>query len=513
MDKDKIRFMVYRLPDINNRNYHAALEKFQSRLNSTQGRLALGVQIGGSGTKLLIRTADGQTLETELGLKDKFDKSKTPIDKQNEVREMFIAIMHAKQMFIDVASTLEQEVIPMVDSICGFPLTKTQVNPESPDAEIIKGEHYLRNLDHGQTILSGITNAEINTMPAGTTDNPSSHNRIYNFEALSRHAAQANPKLNFDFSYSDDTKNTTTINSSIKPNPGNKVQIQSTTTNDTVLVARSIADKIQTGENTVGIVVGSGFNIGYCENYQGNGKFAEIRNTEIGGSNNTSDVFLSLSDEPFLNEARSLNDANLEKLLACSESGKEGLEARFEHLTAIVNSNNNDAISSATKTINFYLDKAYSNDQGITIGSIKTEMPKIKAEIQKTGSYRNTFLHILKNGSPDAQLIVKALFVMQINAITKVLSSKNMFPLISNPKTTKIAITGSWGGILIGALDKGAEIFATLLNDKLKAKTGYTRSQYTAGDITLYGKNDYDGMVHMLDNALIQAKAAMARNT
>ncbi len=481
--------MLSSLPPAN--NYKAQLKEFQTKLGGVQGPIALGTKIGGSGTDLLIRTGDGQTSVTELKLKDKSEK---------EVREMFLAIAHAKQIFVDVASTLEQEVIPMVDSVCGFPLTNDLRNPESPETTAVEGEHYLRNLNRGQTILSGITAPELNIFPAGTPTNSASHNRVYNFAALNRCATEANQELGFDFHYSDDTGKTRTTTALGNQNPKTKVQIQAMSTNDTVLVARSAANKLQKGENCVGIVAGSGFNIGYCENYLGDDQFAEVVNTEIGES-----AAIGFQ-HPFLDDVISGDGASLEKLLACKEKGKGGLEARFEHIARIAGNADHAAKETAAKTINSYLNQSYETETNFTSQDLEKAVSDLRTTITRKG-YRNALIDTLGNRHQlEAQKLAKALFILQIDLLTTVLSSKRMQPTMTNPKTSKIALTGSWAANIIKALPQGTDIFTKLLNAKLKKGKPFSSS-----DIILRESLEYDGMINQLDSALVPIKAAMAR--
>jgi len=503
--------------------YARKLNEFEQTLKEKlQGnkRAALGVKIGGSGANIIAKLDDGSLVETGFKLNKKpeaKDQTAESLEKQqNEVRDMFLAIAKVKEIFITAANNVGQNILPMIDSICGFPLSGKTPNPEIADTRLrdndgfySPGDHYLRNLDHGSTIA--LDGPEYETMPPGSLDNPSDHNRVYNFLELTNSAAKtALGSKKYNIVYRDDLRQTAT------PNHPDTITISQNTTNDTVLVASSSASLagedaksgVQLGENAVGLVCGTGFNIGYCEDYQGDSKFAKVSNTEIGATQVKAETnkLVTTLDAP--------GEQNLEKLLASSNVLEDGLSGRFNRLEKQLNATDSSKAKQSLDTLNEALASTNLNlgvTKPLTVENAKIGVTAIRKLLAKQKreepSYREAFEQALKLTSPNpAELIARAFVALQLEQISDILSSGKIGDLMKDDKTTRLGLTGSWIVNPIEALPNGKAFFLNILNRKLGRK-----KPLVAQNLVLFSEKDKDGMINMLDSSLLQAKAAMAR--
>ncbi len=512
------------LPAVQTSHFKTQLAAFKTSLEGLKSKdvktIALGVQVGGSGTRLVLRSHDtnGNNNEnipvTQLKL-----ETKSP----DEIRDLFIAVAHAKQMFINLAKDLGQTVLPIIDSICGFPLSAKSPNPDITNKTRREngksyelGEHFLANLNRGPTTSRTEALSKNVIMPAGSVYDEDENNRVVNFLNLTKSAASSIQGLAFNISYRDD------INHQAKPIGDSEVNptitINQSVTNDTVLVASSAASHIdenshnrftvKPGENVVGLVCGTGFNIGFCKNREEGNGFTEVENTEIGHTKDTIDSYLTPLD-PTGTKALSL-----EKLLASSKDG-EGIRGRFNRLAEQM-TNPSDLSQKSINTLNQALKNTGLNQHNcdpltvnnVTIG-VRAIQELIVEQVRqgKPPSYRDAFTAALKLQSHNpAELLARAFTALQFDQITQVLSTGNTGKIMRDDKTTRLALTGSWIVNLIDSLPNGKTIFLDVLNKKLNRKTPLTTEQ-----LVLFKDKDCDGMNNALDNSLIQARAAMAR--
>jgi hypothetical protein len=353
-------------------------------------------------------------------------------------------------------------------------------------------------------------------MPAGSHEKPEENNHVVNFLNLTNSAASSIPGLAFNISYRDDINPQAKLISGSEASP--TITINQSVTNDTVLVASSAASHVddvshnrltvKPGENVVGLVCGTGFNIGYCKSREENNGFSEIVNTEIGHTKDTIDSYLTPLD-PAKNP-----DLSLEKLLASSKDN-EGIRGRFNNLVVQIN-RSSSLLQNSIDTLNQALKNTGLNQHAqnpLTVNNVAIGVRSIQELIAEQGkqrkppSYRDAFTAALQSSSPyPAELLARAFTALQFDQITQVLSTGNTGNIMRDDKTTRLALTGSWVVNLIDSLPNGKTIFLGILNKKLNRTNPLTTEQ-----LVLFKDKDCDGMSNALDNAIIQAKAAMAR--
>jgi hypothetical protein len=72
--------------------------------------------------------------------------------------------------------------------------------------------------------------------------------------------------------------------SEFSTNPSGSFTINMTTMNDTNSLAFQLGDQLNSGDTVIGLVGGTGFNVGVNKNYNGEGRFESISNLEAGGT-------------------------------------------------------------------------------------------------------------------------------------------------------------------------------------------------------------------------------------
>jgi hypothetical protein len=199
----------------------------------------------------------------------------------------------------------------------------------------------------------------------------------------------------------------------------------------------------------------------------------------------------------------------LEKLLASSKES-EGIRGRFNNLVVQIN-RSSPLLQSSVDTLNQALKNTGLNQHGqnpLTADNVTIGVRAIQKLIQENkGSYRDALTAALKSSGPNpAELLARAFTALQFDQITQVLSTGDTGNIMRGDQTTRLALTGSWIVNLIDSLPNGKTMFLDILNKKLNRKNPLTTEQ-----LVLFKDKDCDGMSNALDNALIQAKAAMVR--
>jgi hypothetical protein len=102
-------------------------------------------------------------------------------------------------------------------------------------------------------------------------------NKFHNFQDRLK-TALGQDRNRINFSYQDEASET----KSTQPNKGFTVNM--TTMNDTNTLAFQLGEKLNQGDTVIGVVGGTGFNVGVNKNYNGEGSFDSISNLECGAS-------------------------------------------------------------------------------------------------------------------------------------------------------------------------------------------------------------------------------------
>ena len=503
------------LPAISNAQFQKDLKEFEQKLSELKGSkdfIAQGLKVGGSKVEVIVKAKD----KAPISVCFKRDGSLSPAEKEAETRDLFITVAHAKRAFVDVAQSMGQTILPMIDSVCGYPINDKHPHPQVAELKYPVGAHYLANLDHG------IVN-DTNPFHERVFVNPSqeSNRRMYNLLALNHLAVS--PGVNFKLDYKDDdTQHSLSLQAQAPFGEQRALDLKISSTNDTLLVARSASthhsSTIGEGENVIGLVCGSGFNIGSCNNYQSQkNDFTGSNNTEIGGRLKGLSVlkpYITSLDQNLV-EAKG-EDLSLENLLACPKGKLEGLPNRLETFCQQLQAKDKSAAKQSIKELNDAIKfMGFSNEDVLKYEDMFFAAKTLQSESHKTNSYRETLIRNATNTNPGSAttLVARAFIALQLSQIIKVLASQDNSQLhasMIDTKTRRIALTGSWATNLVEAMPSGygKSVFAEVLNRELKREG---KDQIAASDIILYGDNDYDGMINHLDNALMQARAALSR--
>jgi hypothetical protein len=99
-------------------------------------------------------------------------------------------------------------------------------------------------------------------------------NKFHNFQARLKTALGQDININYQDEASD-TKST---------QPGQGFTVNMTTMNDTNTLAFQLGDQLNRGDTVIGVVGGTGFNVGVNKGYDGRGRFESISNLECGGT-------------------------------------------------------------------------------------------------------------------------------------------------------------------------------------------------------------------------------------
>jgi hypothetical protein len=100
--------------------------------------------------------------------------------------------------------------------------------------------------------------------------------KFHNFQARLM-AALENESSDIKVNYKDEASESST-------NPSGNFTINMTTMNDTNTLAFQLGDQLNPGDTVIGLVGGTGFNVGVNKNYNGEGRFESISNLEAGGT-------------------------------------------------------------------------------------------------------------------------------------------------------------------------------------------------------------------------------------
>ncbi len=222
---------------------------FAKELGEIQAPLALSARLGGSTVDFAIAGLDDRARIYEISAPN-----------QGQAVEVLFDVI---RLVSEKAIEIGQSILPVTFGVAG---SSTISEPNKylgePALPQVLGLHSLPNYS-----FNGSSLAE----DVGHIRKPS----LVNFyTAMTRTLSGLPVTLN----YIDEAR---VANPIVDKSENSKLVMDYTVRNDTVSVAASCVDGLRNGDNVLGLVCGSGFNLGYCSNYQ-KGRFIEERNYEAG---------------------------------------------------------------------------------------------------------------------------------------------------------------------------------------------------------------------------------------
>lgn len=431
----------------------------QTASAGSQQPIAAVVRVGGSGTDILVSGLHEKPDHIKIHAGRDPDKA----DIANHSADLMV-VKDILTSLAEQATNSVQSIMDVVFSVAGF----------ATNADPVRAREFKQIPQNGEIYLP---NGKANGVKG------------FNWKALN-HMEEIRDRAQVSLHYRDDGMS---VNDS-----SYSTTLRVSILNDTVAVAASAAKDLTEGEHAIGLVCGTGMNIGHCKDYNtSTGDFRVTENTEAGHSQLPlpkvgEDVFKYQSPLD-LNYARTKGETlTLEETFA-----GDALPRAYKMLKAMLG---DPAILKRTREqvlqhLNRYApvdakfdisDNDGENVLSINFDETSTINAELRAEIMPTN-------HKIEYRARSGDVLARALTLSLADRLSNTLIEKYGNE-IKNPKTKVFAMTGSH--LLHGILEvPGAQ---ELFIDKLQDFRRNASPNSEPLKIVKHGRNDMDGLRDVL---------------